>query len=175
MVRPNSKRISKITYNLNEVIDRLNDIEILINTVDITGVISKNGSAIDTEIILNKANQTMKDAFRGQIINLFVAVEEYLAFNLKASGFAVNNETVSECLNKSLCNSGITSDFLKAHKSSLKYRNNMAHRYNEPSTEELLIWWGTNKKYYSNLSEHIRTKYVKEIKSEATVKDMGCF
>lgn len=59
---------------------------------------------------------------------------------------------------------GITDSFLKAHKTSLKHRNNMAHRYNEPSTEELLTWWGENKEHYTSLLEYIKNRYAKEIK-----------
>ena len=173
MVRANNKRLSKIVSNLSETILELNSTEALIDTVVVTSIELKQDIDEEERIkLIKKINSTIKSAFRGHILNLFTSVEEYLAYSLKESGISVNNKTLTECLSRCLFANGITTKFESTHRSSLKYRNNMAHRYNEPTTEELIAWWKINKQYYEDFMEFIEDKYKKEL---GNTKNMKCF
>lgn len=173
MVRANNKRLNQIVANLVEVISNLNTNLTILENIEI--IPSANIRDLPEErqqeyvkMAINKLN----DSFRGYILNLFSSVEEYLAFSLKTSGFSVNNKTIRECLSRALLADAISSEFSKAHKSSIAYRNNMAHRYNEPTTEELIEWWKVNKQYYIDFIEFIKDKYKNELNN---TKNMKCF
>ena len=173
MVRANNKRLEQILNDLTEVVSDLN-IGLGVSENVILSPSNKLKTLTEAEQLdyITKVSDRIKRAFRGDILNLFNSVEEYLAFSLKTSGFTVNNKTIRECLSRALIANGVSAEFIASHQSSLVYRNSMAHRYNEPTTEELIEWWKINNKCYMDLILFIKAKYKNEL---SNANDMNCF
>lgn len=156
MVRPNNKRLEIILSNCTESVKKLEIARIKLSErkTDSTRTdITKEHLEAILELI-----DTYQDVFRANAVNLFTSIEEYIAMSLRQSHISVSSKSVADCLKSCKENNYISEEFCTMHLKSLRYRNNIVHRYNEPTSKELQEWWELNRKYYLDFLDFIVNK-----------------
>lgn len=153
MVRPNNKRLETVLSNCTEAIKKLE------TTREQLGKRKIDSARIDVDTeyleVLSELITAYQDVFRANVINLFTSIEEYIAMSLRQSHVSVSSKSVSDCLKLCKDNNYISEELYEVHIKSLRHRNNIVHRYDEPTSEELQKWWEVNREQYLKFSDFV--------------------
>lgn len=150
MMKINSIRFNTVINNFKECIS---NIEKDLNDY-------KN---LDSEIIkkVPDIKRLIETTLRADIIDVFKIIEDYVALSLKSYGVGISNKTLNQALDKCLEENLINYDFRVMMKKNKAIRDSYAHKYNYPTTEDLIKFYLENKEIFK---EHI--KLMEKIKME---------
>lgn len=102
-----------------------------------------------------------EDAFKANLFELFQVFEDYMAYSLKTYGISVSEISVQTCIVK-LAELGRIDDVLAKNLTRFKIlRHRYAHRYGEPTLNDMLSFYEESKESLSS-QRSIIEKLVKE-------------
>lgn len=143
---------------------------------DVLSNTKKNLRILDRSIEeYNKCNNELKDvyeqALRSCIFEIFKNAEDYLGMVLKKLGVGVTDKTFKDCINLAKDNKLINSEYADCIYRNIKIGNSYAHKYNVPSTAEIIKFYNSNKDCINKqitfmediLKEHNRNSKIEEL------------
>lgn len=141
IVKINNMRLNDLIYNLEECLE------------DINFAIEKLEATDENVMMLRMINNSI----RCGIASIFTNCEDYLGMILKKNGVGVTDKSLRDCLRISIEQELIESNFGNCIIKAIKMRNSFSHRYNVPTTEELINFYTENKENFYKQLEFMKS------------------
>lgn len=149
MVRINNMRLNNIISNFSEC---------LMDTDYSLMRLEKSEDRMERRVFSNSIKQG--------VISIFTNCEDYLGMCLKKVGIGVTDKSFKDCLEYAVSFNLIDKDFANCLSNNMKIRNFMAHRYNQPSIEEIIEFYKVNRDAFTS-----QIKFMENLSKSALAKD----